>query len=282
MAAPPAPTVTRPMATSAVPAVAVPALPFSSQVKPGFFARANVEAMEQKYKPALTKQEQQSDAEKLKAKQETEERARKNEEEARKNLEAEEKARKAEAKRRQEEEIARQMAQAKAAQAAEAERLRRMEEAKKEEEIAKMKADQEAHLKVLAQTRKMAIVSQLQHRLCNEVLQEVIDQQVRKVAINRYFELRRVKRVIDVWRVRTQNKVTARKEAAKRLERIRHTISRMSVANPTMIPSDNIDVNMTDTTTDTNVNDDAYDSVEEFSQHLIREIQQVKWFWTIV
>jgi hypothetical protein len=269
------------MAVSAPVTAATPV--FNGQVKPGFFARANVEAMEQKYKPALASL---SDAEKLKAQQDADERTKIEEQDAREKREAAEKARIEEESRRQQVEKARKLAEVEAARAAEAERKRQLDEATKraEEEaaIAKKKADEAAHVKILAQTRKMAIVSQLQHRICNELIQEILEQQVTKIAYSRYFELKGIKRVVDVWRVRTKNKIAERKRAEQRLEKIRHTISRMRVANPSTIASSDepmtdatSDGTSSDDTADTDMTSDAYEDIESYSQQLIRDMEKV-------
>lgn len=232
--------------------------------------------MEQKYKPSLGSQSQESEAEKLIAQQKAEELAKKEVEEQRKRKEAAEKVRIEEERRRQEAEKARQLA--------ELERQRQLEEARKraqeEATIAKKKADEEAHLKVLAQTRKMVIVSQLQNQLCNDIMKQVIEQQVKKIAFARYFELTRVKRVVDVWRHHTNQKIAERKAVAERLERIRHTLSKMQVANPSTMAkiytSDGSVVNASkDAITETDIVDDGPEDIDVYCQELIREVEQV-------
>lgn len=270
-------------ATNKAIAPAVKAAPaFAAQLKAGFFARANVEAMEQKYKPSAT---QQSEAEKLQAQKEASEKAERQLAEAKRQLEMAEKAKAEEKKRKQEAEQRRLQAETEAARSAEAERQRLLEEAKRraeEEELAKKKADEEAQLKFLAQTRKMAIVSQLQRKLCNELIEEVIQQQVRQIAFARYFDLTRMKRVVNVWRARTQKKVSERKAEAKRLEKIRQTLSRMQVANPIVLARLNLqeDINMDSAPPNIphNPNGSEYEDIELYSQQLIRDVEQEsKW-----
>jgi hypothetical protein len=269
-----------PIKSIAPAANAVPA--FSAQLKAGFFARANVEAMEQKYKPVAS---HKSDAEKLQSQKEASEKAEKELAEAKRQLEMAEKAKAEEKKRKQEAEQRRFQVEAEAARAAEAERQRLLEEAKRkaeEEELAKRKADEEAQLKFLAQTRRMAIVSQLQRKLCNELIEEVLEQQVRQIALARYFDLTRMKRVVNVWRVRTQKKVNERKAEAKRLEKIRQTLSRMHVANPAVLATldlqEDIYMDSTPTNSPPNPNGDEYEDIEMYSQQLIRDVEQEsKW-----
>ncbi|KAH8550254.1 SAC3/GANP/Nin1/mts3/eIF-3 p25 family-domain-containing protein [Umbelopsis sp. PMI_123] len=272
------------------PAVAQPksilpaaAVALTGGVKPGFFARANVEALEQKYKPVTANQTEESEAEKLIAQQKAEDLAKKQAEEELKKKEAAKKARIEEEKRRQEAEMARQVA--------EMERHRQLEEARKraEEEatIAKKKADEEAHLKVLAQTRKMVIVSQLQNQLCNDIMNQAIEEQVRKIAFARYHELTRVKRVVDVWRHRTNQRIAERKAVAERLERIRRTLSKMQVANPsTMAQMHSSNNNMiqesVDSMNETDIRDDGPEDIDVYYQQLIREVEQVNMLQPVI
>ncbi|KAI9285414.1 SAC3/GANP/Nin1/mts3/eIF-3 p25 family-domain-containing protein [Umbelopsis sp. AD052] len=252
--------------------VPISASTFKGAIKPGFFALANVEALEQKYKPSQIKE---SETEKLIAKQKAEALAKKEAEEQLKRKEAAEKARIEEERRRQEAEKARQLAESERQRQMEAARIRAEEEAT----IAKKKADEEAHLKVLAKTRKMVIVSQLQNQICNDIIKQVIEQQVKKIAFARYFELTRVKRVVDVWRYRTNQKIAERKAEAERLERIRHTLSKMQVANPsTMANPYTLNGHVTNASTDaineSDMADDGPEDVDAYCKELIREVEQ--------